>query len=196
LLIALHKPYGMLSRFTSDGSRWRTLSELGLPSNLYPVGRLDADSEGLLLLTNETELNARLLDPGHRHPRVYWVQVERIPTSEALERLTRGVRIHGRQTLPCRAWWLEPQPTLPPRDPPIRHRKSVPDGWMGLELTEGRNRQVRRMTAAIGHPTLRLIRVRIGHLALGNLAPGRWRVLTKDDRDRAIDTVGNATLTH
>ena len=210
MLIAFHKPYGVLSQFTSDGSPNRTLAEFDFPKGVYPIGRLDADSEGLLLLSDEPELNERLLHPRHAHEREYWAQVERIPAPEALEKLSRGVTIQGRTTLPCRAWLLDPQPevevgratpratpnetrspsgahgvprpTLPPRDPPIRFRKSVPDCWIGLELVEGKNRQVRRMTAAIGHPTLRLIRVRIGKFCLNDLAVGKWKTLTAADR--------------
>lgn len=182
MLIAFHKPYGVLSQFTSDGSPNRPLAEFGFPKNVYAIGRLDADSEGLLLLSDESEWNARLLEPRHAHEREYWAQVERIPTAESLQQLSHGVVIQGRKTLPGRAWLLEPQPQIPPRDPPIRFRKSVPDCWIGLELIEGKNRQVRRMTAAIGHPTLRLLRVRIGRLLLGDLLPGKWRVLTAPER--------------
>ena len=213
MLIAFHKPYGVVSQFTKDGSPNRTLAEFGFPENVYPIGRLDADSEGLLLLSDEPEWNARLLHPRHAHEREYWAQVERIPTPEALKKLARGIVIQGRRTLPCRVWMLEPQPgiseptqvrwgeatdeptserrsgaktaredtrptQIPPRIPPIRFRKNVPDCWIGLELIEGKNRQVRRMTAAIGHPTLRLIRVRIGDHWLGDLPPGQWRILT------------------
>jgi 23S rRNA pseudouridine2457 synthase len=245
MLIAFHKPYGVISQFTPDlprrsmakagGSPNRTLAEFSFPKNVYPIGRLDADSEGLLLLSDEPEWNERLLHPRHAHEREYWAQVERIPTPEALQKLARGVSISGGgrgaatppppgmkgyQTLPCCAWLLEPQPevavspnkdevgrvtpcaptesqgklpqihgaqrtarpTLPPRDPPIRFRKSVPDCWIGLELVEGKNRQVRRMTAAIGHPTLRLIRVRIGNFWLGDLPAGQWRILNSEER--------------
>ena len=177
-----HKPYGVLSQFTSDGSANRTLADFGLPSRVYPLGRLDADSEGLLLLTDETGLNARLLLPEHRHRRTYWAQVDRIPSPEALGRLSSGLRIQGYTTLPALVSILDPQPVLPPRDPPIRFRKSVPDCWVALELVEGKNRQVRRMTAAIGHPTLRLIRVRIGDLPLGDLPAGSWRQHTPVER--------------
>jgi 23S rRNA pseudouridine2457 synthase len=182
MLIAFYKPYGVLSQFTSDGSPNRTLADFDFPKNVYPIGRLDADSEGLLLLSEEPELNQRLLHPRRGHQRIYWAQVERIPTAEALKQLERGVAIQGRKTLRCRAWLLDPQPGLPPREPPIRFRKNVPDCWIALELIEGKNRQVRRMTAAIGHPTLRLIRVKIGGFALGDLAPGQWRVLTEAER--------------
>jgi 23S rRNA pseudouridine2457 synthase len=211
MLLAFNKPYGVLSQFTSDGSPNRPLAEFGFPKNVYPIGRLDADSEGLILLSDEPEWNARLLEPRHAHEREYWVQVERIPTAEALSELSRGVVIQERKTLPCRAWMLDPQPIvspvvpspglsatlspsegerdgvrgilqIPPRDPPIRFRKSVPDCWIGMELIEGKNRQVRRMTAAIGHPTLRLLRARIGKLLLGELQPGKWKLLTPAER--------------
>ncbi len=174
MLLAFHKPWGVLSRFTPDGSAHRTLAEFEFPPRVYPVGRLDADSEGLLLLSDEPGLNELLLHPQHAHARRYWVQVEREPTPDALARLEQGVALHGEQTLPARAWRLDPQPELPPRDPPIRFRKNVPTCWIALELTEGKNRQVRRMTAAVGHPTLRLIRVQIGGFELRDLAPGRW----------------------
>lgn len=183
MLVAFHKPYGVLSQFTPEpGSRWRTLAEFGLPKGIYPLGRLDADSEGLLLLSDEPGLNARLLDPRHAHRREYWVQVEGTPDAAALAALAHGIVVEGRRTLPARAWRLEPAPALPPRDPPIRRRKTVPDAWIALELTEGRNRQVRRMTAAAGHPTLRLVRVRIGRFELGDLAPGAWRELSAGER--------------
>jgi len=186
MLIAFHKPYGVVSQFTRDGSDFRTLAEFGFPSRVYPIGRLDADSEGLLLLGDEPELNEHLLHPQHGHRRVYWAQVERIPTADRLRKLAKGVLLQGRKTLPCRARLLEPQPELPPRDPPIRFRKNVPDCWLVLELVEGRNRQVRRMTAAIGHPTLRLIRVRIGDFQLGDLTAGKWKILTARERKRVI----------
>ena len=184
MLIALHKPYGVLSQFTPEpGSRWRTLAEFGLPGNIYALGRLDADSEGLLLLSDEPGLNSRLLDPKHAHRREYWAQVERIPSPATLHRLARGgIDLGDYRTLPCRARLLEPAPAVPPRDPPIRFRKNVPDAWLALELIEGKNRQVRRMTAALGHPTLRLIRARIGDFPLGELAPGSWRELSASER--------------
>jgi len=188
MLIAFNKPYGVLSQFTPDGSPNRTLAEFDLPKSIYPIGRLDADSEGLLLLSDEAALNQRLLHPKHAHEREYWAQVERIPTDESLRKLEKGVLVQDRKTLPSRAWILEPQPVIPPRDPPIRFRKTVPTCWIGLELIEGKNRQVRRMTAAIGHPTLRLIRVRIGRFELGSLEPGTWKILTPDERARVVAT--------
>lgn len=184
LLIAFNKPYGVLSQFTPDGSSNRTLADFGFPKRVYPIGRLDADSEGLLLLSDEAQWNDRLLNPKRAHGRIYWAQVERIPDTAALAKLGAGVEIQGRKTLPCRVWMLEPQPQVTPREPPIRERKSVPDCWIGLELVEGKNRQVRRMTAAVGHPTLRLLRVRIGRFELGDLAAGGWREL--DDRERGL----------
>jgi 23S rRNA pseudouridine2457 synthase len=217
MLIAFNKPFGVLSQFTGDGPANRTLAEFGFPKNVWPIGRLDADSEGLLLLSDEPEWNEKLLHPRHAHEREYWAQVEKIPTPESLKKLEKGVLIQGRKTLPCRARLLEPQPEnvaasrqsaaifseeqsaalcrdaatpkIPPRNPPIRFRKSVPDCWIGLELVEGKNRQVRRMTAAIGHPTLRLVRVRIGNFWLGDLLAGQWRILNKQER-ALIDAAG------
>lgn len=182
MLIAFNKPYGVVSRFTPERANQRTLAEFGFPPRVYPLGRLDADSEGLLLLTDEAQLNERLLHPRHGHHRCYWVQVERVPSPAALQQLERGPVIQGQRSLPCRAWILEPQPVFSPRDPPIRFRRTVPDCWIAVELSEGKNRQVRRMTAAVGHPTLRLVRVRIGQFELGELAIGQWRVLNEDDR--------------
>lgn len=174
--LALHKPYGVLSRFTPDGSAWRTLAELGLPGGVWPIGRLDADSEGLLILSADKSLVDRLLSPRRAHRKVYWAQVERIPDAAALARLEAGVILDGETTRPARARLIDP-PALPPRDPPIRYRKTVPDCWLELEITEGRNRQVRRMTAAVGHPTLRLVRAAIGRFVLGDLAAGAFREL-------------------
>ena len=189
MLIAFHKPYGVISQFTPDGSPHRTLAEFSFPPKVYPLGRLDADSEGLLLLSDEPALNTKLLHPRHGHERIYWAQVERIPNELALANLHQGLQVQGRRTLPCRAWILEPQPEVPPRDPPIRLRKTVPTCWLGLELTEGKNRQVRRMTAAVGHPTLRLIRVQIGHFALGDLPPGQWRALNSSERNEVLANI-------
>jgi 23S rRNA pseudouridine2457 synthase len=186
MLIAFHKPYAVLSQFTGDACP--TLAAFGFPPGVYPIGRLDADSEGLLLLTDEPALNARLLLPRHGHRRVYWAQVEGLPAPEALRRLRQGVVIQSRKTLPCRARLLDPQPLLPPRDPPIRFRKTVPDCWIELELVEGKNRQVRRMTAAVGHPTLRLLRVQIGNFPLTGLAPGKWRALDHAGRALVLST--------
>lgn len=203
MLLAFHKPYGVLSQFTVETPGQRTLAEFGFPKNVYPIGRLDADSEGLLLLSSEPALNEQLLHPRHAHEREYWAQVERIPAAEALAKLQAGVLVQGRRTLPCRAWMLQPQPVtgpvpeaaapqVPPRDPPIRYRKNVADCWIGLELIEGKNRQVRRMTAAVGHPTLRLLRVRIGRYVLGQLPPGTWRELNSAERAAVLGHDGGA----
>ena len=186
MLIALHKPYNVLSQFTPELPGQRTLADFGLPPRVYPVGRLDRDSEGLLLLSDERAIVDRLLHPRHGHPRTYWVQVEGSPDEAVCARLQRGVVIEGKMTLPCRAWRLIPEPVLPPRVPPIRVRKSVPDTWIALELTEGRNRQVRKMTAAVGHPTLRLVRAEIGSFELGTLAPGQWKELNAAERRRVL----------
>lgn len=183
MLIAFHKPFGVLSQFTEDGSGNRTLAEFKFPKNVYPIGRLDADSEGLLLLSDEAGLNQMLLHPRHAHERIYWAQVERIPSEKSLQQLAQGVIVQGRKTLPCSAKILEPQPIVLLRDPPVRFRKSVPDCWIELELVEGKNRQVRRMTAAIGHPTLRLLRVRIGNFPLGDLKAGEWKILGRDEQN-------------
>jgi len=180
MIIAFHKPYGVLSAFTPDGSKNRTLAEFGLPKKVYPVGRLDADSEGLLLLSDEADLITRLLEPG-KHPRSYHVLVERIPDWEALKNLRQGVELQGEMTLPCKVKILDPQPEYSARVPAVRYRKSVKDVWMELELLEGRNRQVRKMTAAVGHPTLRLIRVRIAACQLGQLARGQWREVQRTE---------------
>ncbi|MCU0607003.1 MAG: pseudouridine synthase [Candidatus Edwardsbacteria bacterium] len=194
MLIAFNKPYGVLSQFTrpTDAGRpvptaHRTLSQFGFPRGVYPVGRLDADSEGLLLLSDEPGLNSKLLDPVRGHARAYWAQVEDVPGRADLDRLERGTVIGGRRTLPARARLLDPQPDLPDRVPPIRVRTAIPTCWIELVLTEGRNRQVRRMTAAVGFPTLRLVRVRIGAFALAGVAPGEWRVLGQRDRRLVMD---------
>lgn len=186
MLLLLHKPYGVLSQFTPEEPGQRTLAEFGLPPGVYPIGRLDRDSEGMLLLSDEKALVDRLLHPRHGHPRTYAALVERIPEEAALERLRRGVPLDGRPTRPCRVWMPDPQPVFPPRDPPVRFRKSVPDRWIFLELTEGRNRQVRRVCAAVGHPVLRLIRVKTGALDLGDLPPGEWRELSPAERRKVL----------
>ena len=186
MLLVFHKPYGVLSQFTADGSGHGTLAPFGFPPGVYPIGRLDADSEGLLLLSDEPGLNRRLLPPEQEHPREYWVQVERIPAPEALRQLARGIQIQHRLTRPCRVQLLDPPPDVAPREPPIRYRKSVPTAWITLELIEGKNRQVRRMTATVGHPTLRLLRVRIGRYRLGALAAGRWMGLDGAERESVL----------
>lgn len=177
--LLFYKPYGVLSQFGRAGETSHpTLKDyIPIPS-VYPVGRLDHDSEGLLLLTNHGQLQHRLSDPRFGHRRTYWVQVEGIPDQAALQALRRGVVIQQVQTRPAEVERLGSEPALPPRHPPIRYRKTVPTTWLTLTLTEGRNRQVRRMTAAVGFPTLRLVRVAIAHLQLQELQPGQWRDLT------------------
>ncbi|MGO1080962.1 pseudouridine synthase [Inquilinus sp. CA228] len=178
--VVFHKPYGVLSQFTPEG-RWRGLNEFGLPPGIYAAGRLDADSEGLLLLTDDGPLIKRLLDPKHGHPRTYLAQVEGDPAEEALAALAGGIALTDGPTRPCGIERLEAEPELAPRDPPIRFRLAIPTTWLRLTLTEGRNRQVRRMTAAVGHPTLRLVRVAIGGLELGDLPPGAWRMVDREE---------------
>ena len=191
MLIAFNKPYGVLSQFTPEpGSAWGTLAAFNFPRTVYPIGRLDADSEGLILLSDDAVWTDRLLNPRRGHLREYWVQVERIPTAESLELLRRGVMIQGDRTRPCQVQILNPNPTLPPRNPPVRYRKNVADCWLSLELSEGRNRQVRRMTAAIGHPTLRLWRARIGDFQLTDLDPGAWRELSESEQRTVLALKG------
>jgi len=178
MLIAFNKPFDVLCQFTDRSvPPRRTLAEFGLPPEVYPAGRLDHDSEGLLLLTDNGTLAHRLTDPRHKQPKTYWVQVEGAPDAARLEALRSGVELSDGRTRPARARLLEHAPTLWPRDPPVRFRKTVPDAWIELVIGEGRNRQVRRMTAAVGLPTLRLVRVAMGPHALDGLAPGRWRAL-------------------
>jgi 23S rRNA pseudouridine2457 synthase len=185
MVLAFFKPYGVLTQFTPDQPGQKTLGDFGFPKNVYSLGRLDMDSEGLLLLSDEGGLNHRLLDPAAAHPRTYLAQVEGIPDSKAIATLKRGgISIQGHRTLPCSATLLEAAPDFPPRDPPVRFRKAIPTSWLELTLVEGKNRQVRRMTAAVGFPTLRLVRVAIGSLTLEGMEPGRWRELNADDRKR------------
>jgi 23S rRNA pseudouridine2457 synthase len=183
MLLAFFKPFGVLTQFTADQPGQRTLADFGFPPQVYPLGRLDLDSEGLLLLSDEAGLNNRLLDPEAAHPRTYLAEVEGIATEPALNTLRRGgLDLKGHRTRPCLATRLDPPPELPPRDPPVRFRKSIPTSWIELTLTEGKNRQVRRMTAAVGFPTLRLVRIRIGSLTLGELQPGIWKELDPSQR--------------
>ena len=172
-LLRFNKPYGVLSQFTPEG-RWRGLQDFIDVPGVYVAGRLDADSEGLLLLTDDGALQARISDPRHKMEKTYWVQVEGIPDEAALQALRHGVQLGDGPTLPARVRRLEPPPALWERDPPIRVRQNIPDCWIELIIREGRNRQVRRMTAAVGHPTLRLIRAAIGPHTLDGLAPGAW----------------------
>jgi len=175
-LVLFNKPYGVLSQFTDAGSEGArlTLSAFVAVPGVYPAGRLDRDSEGLLLLTDDGRLQARIADPRFKLPKTYLVQVEGEADEAQLERLRRGVMLKDGMTLPAQAERIAP-PELWPRDPPVRFRKSVPDCWIALTLREGRNRQVRRMTAAVGLPTLRLVRWQIGEWTLDGLAPGEWR---------------------
>jgi 23S rRNA pseudouridine2457 synthase len=173
-LILFNKPYGVLSQFTPEG-RWRGLKDFIDIPGVYVAGRLDADSEGLLLLTNDGKLQARIADPRFKMEKTYWVQVEGLPDEAALETLRRGVQLNDGPTRPARADLMTPPPGLWERDPPVRVRQSIPTAWIELGIREGRNRQVRRMTAAVGFPTLRLIRATIGPYMLDGLAPGSWR---------------------
>lgn len=175
MLIALNKPFGVLCQFTDRSvPARRTLAEFGLPADVYPAGRLDFDSEGLLLLTDDGRLAHRLTDPKHKQPKTYWVQVEGAPTAAQLQALRDGVTLNDGPTLPAQVRRIEP-PVLWPRDPPVRFRKTVPEAWLELTIREGRNRQVRRMTAAVGLPTLRLVRIAVEEQSLDGLAPGQWR---------------------
>ncbi len=174
MLILFNKPWGVLSQFTDEGSGHPTLADYIDVPGVYPAGRLDRDSEGLLLLTDDGRLQARIADPRHKVAKTYWVQVEGEPDETALAALRTGVRLKDGLTRPALAERIDP-PAIWPRDPPVRFRKSVPDCWIAVTITEGRNRQVRRMTAAVGHPTLRLVRWRVGDWALDGVAPGAWR---------------------
>ncbi|MFQ4135407.1 pseudouridine synthase [Nodosilinea sp. PGN35] len=183
--VLFYKPYNVLSQFSAGstppapGSAPRlTLKDFIPIADVYPVGRLDFDSEGLMLLTNHGRVQHRLSEPRFGHPRTYWAQVEQVPTQAALAQLRQGVSIKGYRTRPCQVERLAIAPPLPDRDPPIRYRQRIPTAWLAITLQEGKNRQVRRMTAAVGHPTLRLVRQAIAHLRLGELQPGQWRHAT------------------
>ena len=173
MLIAFNKPYGALCQFTAAAGR-RCLADWVPVPGVYPAGRLDADSEGLLLLTDDGSLQVRIADPRHKLEKVYWVQVEGEPDAAALRALATGVELRDGRTLPAKARRIH-DPAIWPRDPPIRERRHIPTAWIELALREGRNRQVRRMTAGVGYPTLRLVRARIGPWSLDGLAPGEWR---------------------
>jgi 23S rRNA pseudouridine2457 synthase len=181
---AIYKPFGVLSQFTREHPDHNVLGDVfDFPPDVYPVGRLDKDSEGLLILTNDKSLNNKLLNPKFRHRRTYWVQVEGIPTEEAIHQLCQGVDIKINKkiyhTLPAEVASISP-PLLPDRDPPIRYRKNIPDSWLALTLIEGKNRQVRRMCAKVGYPVLRLVRAQIGQLQLGNMQIGEVRSFKKE----------------
>ncbi len=173
--VVFHKPYGVLSKFTDAEDRPTLAAYVKVP-DVYPAGRLDMDSEGLLFLTSDGDLAARLTSPSYKVAKTYLVQVERIPDAAALERLRCGVLVKGRRTRPAKVRLLSLEPVVHPRSVPIRFRKSVPTAWLHIEISEGMNRQIRRMTAQVGHPTLRVIRIAIGSITLGDLAPGEWRI--------------------
>ena len=173
-LILFNKPYGVLSQFTDAGGRPTLAMYLAAP-DVRVAGRLDRDSEGLLALTNDGVLQARLAHPRHKQPKTYWAQVEGAPDDAALDRLRRGIELNDGPTRPAQARRIVEPAGLWPREPPIRYRAAIPTTWLEITLREGRNRQVRRMTAAVGHPTLRLIRCRIGDWTLDGLRPGQWR---------------------
>lgn len=177
MVILFNKPYGVLSQFTPEAGH-PALDEFGFPKGVYAAGRLDHDSEGALLLTDDGKLIKKLLDPKFEHPRTYLVQVDGQITPETLRQLSKGVVIKGYRTKPCHAEMATPPDNLWERVPPIRYRANIPTSWIRLTLVEGKNRQVRHMTAAVGFPTLRLIRVQIGEIALNDLQPGEWKVVS------------------
>jgi 23S rRNA pseudouridine2457 synthase len=193
VFILLYKPYGMLSQFTRPvDSRWRALDDIrGLPAGVYAAGRLDADSEGLMLLTDDMPTRHRLMDPGFRHPRTYLAQVEGVPDAHAVRMLENGtIILDGKRVQPAGARVLAGEPSLPPRPVPIRFRANIPTAWLELRLVEGRNRQVRRMTAAAGHPTLRLVRTALGSLTLGSLSPGAWKEIPRGEVISSLEEEG------
>lgn len=173
-VILFNKPYGVICQFSGDGMHATLKDYLPIPG-IYPAGRLDTDSEGLLILTDDGALQHKISHPRHKQAKTYWAQVEGIPTPEALEQLRRGVNLGDFTTRPARASLIDEPPGLWPRNPPVRFRKAIPTSWIELTIGEGKNRQVRRMTAKVGFPTLRLIRCRIGEWTLAGLAPGEWR---------------------
>lgn len=181
IYIAFFKPYGILSQFTSENPA-ETLSHFNLPKDVYPCGRLDKDSEGLLILSNDGTFIDQLLNPRFDKEKIYWVQVENIPTEESLNIIRKGgMNIQDYKTKPGQIKILDPQPIIPERDPPVRFRKTIPTCWLEIKISEGKNRQVRRMTAGINHPTLRLIRMQVGKHKLGDLLPGQWIEIKKSD---------------
>lgn len=186
----IYKPFHVLTQFSSQEDKATLADYFHVPKDAYPVGRLDYDSEGLLILTNDAALNHRILNPRYRHEREYWVQIEGIITKEAIDVLQKGVTISidGKhyKTLPCKSFLFEDPPLVYERNPPIRFRKNIPVSWISLTLIEGKNRQVRRMTAKVGFPTLRLIRYRIEKLTLQNMQPGDMKELTKEEIYEAL----------
>jgi 23S rRNA pseudouridine2457 synthase len=190
--ILFYKPYGVLCQFSQDTPNRSTLKDYIQIPDVYPVGRLDWDSEGLVLLTSNGQLQHRLSNPKFAHPRTYWVQVERIPDTNALYKLETGIAIQDYITRPASVRILPEDPILPERNPPIRFRKNIPTAWVEITLTEGKNRQVRRMTAAVGFPTLRLVRVSIAHMKLDNLEIGHWREISTQELIKLQNIVSKA----
>lgn len=199
MLILLNKPYAVLCQFTDDNHR-QTLADFVALKNIYPAGRLDRDSEGLVVLTDDGALQHKISHPRHKLPKTYWVQVEGLPDEKALNQLSQGVHLKDGKTAPARVKMI-PEPSVWPRTPPIRYRVRIPTTWLELTIREGRNRQVRRMTAAVGFPTLRLIRIRVGPWTLDKLAPGEWREAQIPDNWRTMsghemDTPGHSGRSH
>jgi len=188
MLIAFNKPYGVMTKFRREPGRQTLADYIDVP-NVYPAGRLDTDSEGLLLLTDDGRLQARISNPRHKLPKVYWAQVEGVPSAAALAALRNGVDLGEFTTQPAGARLIDEPERLWPRDPPIRYRAKIPTAWLELTLREGKNRQVRRMTARVGFPTLRLVRASIGRVSLGDLALGEWREI---DAGEAFADAGSA----
>ena len=191
-LVMFNKPYGVLCQFSPDGSGKPTLGDYIPVPGIYPAGRLDHDSEGLVLLTDNGALQARISDPAHKMHKTYLVQVEGHPSAEALERLREGIDLKDGRTRPALARRIDAPDALWPRDPPIRRRPTIPDSWLEITLSEGRNRQVRRMTAATGYPTLRLIRIGVGEWSLNGLAPGEWKRLSEPSLSPRYKRAGRA----
>ena len=181
-IVLFNKPYGVLSQFTPEG-RWRALDTFIPVEGVYVAGRLDADSEGLLILTDDGKLQAKIADPKHKLEKTYWAQVEGVPDEAALDKLRAGIKLSDFTAQPAKVRLIEEPPGLWPRDPPIRFRAAIPTAWLEIRISEGKNRQVRRMTAAIGYPTLRLIRAAIGAATLDGLAPGAWRQIEGSYKD-------------
>jgi 23S rRNA pseudouridine2457 synthase len=181
-IVFFNKPYGVLSQFTPEG-KWRALDEFIPIRNVYVAGRLDADSEGLLILTDDGKLQAKIADPRHKLEKTYWAQVEGVPDEAVLDRLRAGIKLSDFTAQPARVRLIDEPPRLWERDPPIRYRAAIPTAWLEIRISEGKNRQVRRMTAAIGYPTLRLIRAAIGAVGLAGLALGEWRQIAGSYKD-------------